>query len=221
MELKTGDRFGRLTVVQLDHTRKYIDPKGKNRTIEYYLCICDCGRPHISQKNELRNGGCKSCGCWQQECRLNKDIKNKKHGMSDTKIFKRWHHIKERCNNPHNKAYKYYGGRGIKMCDEWNTNFINFYDWSINNGYQDNLTIDRIDVNGDYCPENCRWTTIKEQNTNKTNNIWVEINGKKDLITNWCKIYNINRSAVYKRIKRGWNIQQAITTPVIHPKRLS
>ena len=220
MQLQTGDRFGRLTVVQLDHIRTYIRPNNKINYLEYYLCICDCGRIKITQKNNLVHGDTKSCGCYSTECKKNKNIKSKKHGLYNTILYNRWKTMKERCLKPYNSSYKYYGGRGIKICKEWQNDFLVFFNWAINNGFKKELTLDRIDVNGDYCPENCRWITIKEQNFNKRNNRFVVLDNQKATLTTWCEKYNISRQTVYKRLNRGWSIEKALKTPsLIHQKQ--
>lgn len=212
-KIEPGTRFGRLTVVGLDHIRERVDPKGRVRKLKYFLCKCVCGNNIVTQASNLTSGDTKSCGCYSKECRKNCLIKFKTHGKSHTKLYERFRHIRERCYKKNSESYKYYGGRGIKVCEEWNKDFMSFYNWAISHGYEDGLTIDRIDVNGDYCPENCRWVTTAIQNTNKRNNNVVTIKGKKDILTNWCKKYNIARQCVYKRLWRGWDIESAITVP--------
>ena len=213
-EFYIGQRFGRLTVVQLDHIRSYIRPNGRKRNLEYYLCVCDCGNTTVTQKDYLKSGDCKSCGCLKTETDRSKTNKHRKHGMTDTILYSRWRCIKERCYNPHNVSYKHYGGRRIKMDDSWRNSFYNFFLWATKNGFSPELTIDRINPNGDYTPDNCRWATINEQNNNKTSNNKITINGETDTITNWCRRFKINRQSVYKRLYRGWDIIRAITEPM-------
>lgn len=122
--------------------------------------------------------------------------------------------MKRRTLNPNCANYKKYGGRGIKICEEW-LKLDNFIKWALENGYEDNLTIDRIDVNGDYCPENCRWATAVEQSNNKRNNNFLEHNGKKLTTTQWSKLLNMSHETLRYRIAvLGWSIEKALTTPV-------
>lgn len=118
--------------------------------------------------------------------------------------------MKQRCYNENNTRYKHYGGRGIAVCDEWRNNFQAFYDWSMANGYKDTLTIDRIDVNGNYEPNNCRWITNKEQQRNRRDNKLYTINNVTKCLSEWCEIYNINYSTAHYRLLKGLTIKQAL-----------
>ena len=153
---RTGQRFGMLTVLERQGVDKH--------KISQWLCLCDCGNTSVASISNLRNGNTKSCGCYGKKRRLDGSVK---HGLSGTRLHRIWKAMHTRCYNKKFVAYKYYGGRGINICDEWKTDFKEFHGWSMANGYAENLTIDRIDSNGNYCPENCRWVTMAEQNKNK------------------------------------------------------
>ncbi len=160
----TGQRFGRLVVIK----RFGISPKREAA----WECLCDCGKTIISCSWNLRSGNTNSCGC------LNSDEARKRfttHNMSSSRLYVVWSAMKQRCYNPSHRAYKRYGGRGISVCDEWLHDFQAFYDWAIANGYDENAafqqcTIDRIDNDKGYTPDNCRWVDVKTQNNNKSNN---------------------------------------------------
>lgn len=156
LTINNGDRFGKLVV--LEKTDKRL-----NRSV-VYKCKCDCGNIIETTSTRLTHGFTKSCGCYQKE-RASKC--NKTHGMSKTKLFMVWQDMIKRCDYSKHHAYKYYGGRGIRVCDEWKNDFVEFYNWSMNNSYREGLTIDRIDNDGNYEPTNCRWVTMKIQCKNK------------------------------------------------------
>ncbi len=136
-----------------------------------------------------------------------------KHGLSHTRIHRIWHSMYCRCYYQSTNQYKNYGGKGIKVCEEWKhiEGFCNFYKWAIDNGYSDELTLDRIDNKKDYCPENCRWSTPKFQSNHKTNNVYYTFNGKKQTSKQWCDEYGISQTTFNDRLKRGWTLEQALT----------
>jgi hypothetical protein len=192
-----GMRFGRLVVVdKVDN-----DEHGHNR----YLCKCDCGNEKIIRGSSLKNGNTKSCGCYQKEISSSRKPSGAIHYMSNTKLYSVWSNMKYRCYDIKNREYKRYGMRGIIICNEWKNDFISFYNWAINNGYQDNLTIDRKDNDGNYEPNNCRWITNQEQCNNKRNNRLITINGQTKNLAEWSKISGINRDTLIGRINRNWN----------------
>ena len=136
------------------------------------------------------------------------------HKMSNTRIHRIWRMMKHRCNCTTYDSYKHYGGRGIKVCEEWQSSFQNFYEWAVANGYSDNLTIDRKDANGNYEPSNCRWVSMTDQANNRRNNHLVTLNGCTKTLAEWAEAYGIKRDTISHRLIRGWSIERAITTPV-------
>lgn len=135
-----------------------------------------------------------------------------KHGKSNTRLFRIWAHIKDRCFNNKNDAYKNYGARGIGMFPEWKNDFMAFYNWAMANGYRDNLTIDRIDNNSGYSPNNCRWITMKEQHRNTRRNTFLIYRGEKRCVSEWGELLGISKETLLSRIKNGWSVERILTT---------
>ena len=200
-ELKEGMKFNYLTAI----TDSYI--KNKRR---YAIFKCDCGKEkEIRVSNVIDPHGTKSCGCMQRV--LSAQSKhNYKHGLCYSRIYAIWRKMRQRCNNPNYSESKYYGGRGIKVCEEWDKSFDAFYDWALKNGYQDDLSIDRIDTNGNYEPSNCKWSTNIEQGNNKRNNVIITIDDQKMTLAQWCRCRNLPYSRVQARLYRGWSEKEAL-----------
>lgn len=133
-------------------------------------------------------------------------------GYSETRLYRLWSGMKTRCYNPNDKKYMNYGGRGIKMADEWKDNFYSFAEWAVGNGYEEHLTIDRINVDEGYTPNNCRWSTWEEQENNRTNNHLLEYNGEIHTLAEWAKITGIKRHTIEQRIRYGWSVERILTT---------
>lgn len=204
-----GQKFGRLTV--LKRVEDIINSKNKHHT--QWLCQCDCGNFIEVRGSNLINGSTKSCGCYFKET-------HSKHKLSSSRLFCIYDHVKQRCCNTSNDNYKNYGGRGITICDEWldkDNGFMSFYSWAMQNGYQDSLSIDRIDVNGNYEPDNCRWATAKEQANNTRKNRKIVYNG---VIYSSMKIfsekYNIKYSALQYYVKKGLKIDDIVARLGVH-----
>lgn len=196
----SGQRFGRLTVIE--RTEK--ESKGQAR----WLCRCDCGNTAIVQSYDLRSGNTQSCGCQRKE-----HFTHFVHGHSKERIYAIWKGMKSRCFNKNRKHYKDYGGRGITVCQEWKDDFESFYEWSIANGYSDDLSIDRINSDGNYEPSNCRWADGITQGNNKTNNAVIEFNGVAHTLSEWAGITGIKYATLYSRIVvYGWTAEKALTT---------
>lgn len=189
----TGKTFGRLTVIGLDD---------RNSRHTYWVCQCRCGNIKVTRSDSLLSGRTKSCGCIKKEQdKIN--LSQSRHNQFGTRIYAIWQNMKDRCSNEHNSSYYRYGGRGIQVCDSWKERFENFYDWALNNGYQDDLTLDRIDNDGNYCPENCRWTTMKEQCNNRRSNIQIKIGNTVKTLTEWCEIFQLDYKTINARYQRN------------------
>lgn len=204
-----GEKYGKLTIIEINHIKKptYYSTEA--------VCLCDCGNITTVELGNLRTGKTTSCGCWKATC-YKHGILHKKHGLSDHPLHNIWTKIKTRCYNPHDTAYKYYGERGISMCDTWKDDFYEFYTWAVNNGYKQGLSIDRIDNNQGYSPENCRWATKKTQANNRRSNRIIYVCGKKYTLQELADKYKIKRATLSKRIEMGWSLNKALNTPVIH-----
>lgn len=193
----SGKRFGRLVALKLSEKRS-----GRKT---YWECRCDCGNIKTVRTDSLKSGLIKSCGCLKKEqdkINLPNGQGRVKHGLSRERLYHIWLGMLSRCENDSNSRYQSYGGRGIKVCDTWH-DVEKFRDWAINNGYKETLSIDRIDVNGNYEPSNCRWATIKEQANNKRDNIFIEFEGKKQTLKEWSEELNIPYGTLSTRVSLG------------------
>ena len=176
-----GKRSGKLTVVE--------KIGGSN-----WKCQCDCGNYKIVKTSDIKRQHVKSCGC-----SFNGNTKKNTHG---SRLYNIWYNMKRRCNNINDKDYKNYRGRNIKICNEWLIDYSNFYNWAMQNGYQSDLTIDRINNNGNYERSNCRWVTKSQQCNNRTNNIFISFNGETLTIAQWAKKLKISISRLHYRYTR-------------------
>lgn len=198
-----GKRFGRLTVVEYDSCNQH----GKSM----WNCRCECGNTCLVRGTRLTSGHTKSCGCYSQDITK---VRATTHGLSNTRLYNIWRVMRKRCDYENGANYKHYGAKGIRVCAEW-YNFENFRDWAITNGYEDGLTIDRIDNNGNYTPENCRWVDMKAQSRNTSRNKLITFRGETHCMQDWADILGINYRTIQQRINvYGWSAERALTTPI-------
>ena len=200
-EFASGERFGYWEVIKETKDRKV-------------LCRCECGTEKEVQKKHLLSGKTTSCGCFRNQKASERMKKNNpynvKHNMYKSRLYGIWNGLKDRCYNSNNAQYHNYGGRGIKVCEEWQE-FIPFKEWALNNGYTDTLTLDRTDFDGDYEPNNCRWITIQAQQYNKRNNHLLTYNGRTQTLIEWAKERGIKYNTLQARICRGhWSVGRAL-----------
>lgn len=189
-----GQKFGRLTVIGIADT---------NTRKTFWICQCDCGNMKNVRSDSLQSGAIKSCGCLKKEQDSKNLSANHSHKMSGTRIYGIWQGMKGRCYNVHDPRYHRYGARGIIVCEEWNNSFEKFFEWALQNGYSDELTIDRINNDGIYEPQNCRWSNCKEQSNNRSTNIEITIGNSKKTLTEWCEIFQLDYKAVVARYHRN------------------
>jgi hypothetical protein len=202
LNIKPGDKFGRLTIIT------EVEQRNKKR---YFLCQCDCGKQKTIWISALSTGNTKSCGCLQREITIRRNFK---HGFNRTRLYRIWCHMIGRCQSPKDSHYKYYGGRGISVCDEWRNDFSAFFQWAMANGYKTNLTLDRKNVNGNYEPSNCKWSTWKQQSNNRTNNRYITFGSKTLTCQQWAEEIGIAPGALRYRLNQGWPIGEALYRPL-------
>lgn len=206
----TGRVFGRLTVIGYSHTQ---------RGTTFWKCQCTCGKVKIVRRSSLVQGRALSCGCYGRE-RVKESVTT--HGQSKTRLYKIWCGILNRCTKPNDHGYKDYGGRGITVCDEWLHDFVPFYEWAMSSGYTTKMTIDRIDNNGNYGPDNCRWVTPLVQGSNKRNNHRATYNGETKTIMEWVRTLGISKTTLIRRLaQHNGDMEAALKEPYrVHEEKI-
>lgn len=199
----TNQKFGKLVAIKRTNNLN-------NKTA--WECKCECGNTTIVSTSNLTRNKIKSCGCLKIELLTKRCTK---HNQRCTALYEVWKSMKQRCYNSNNYAYHNYGLRGIKVCDNWKNSFINFYEWSINNGYKKGLTIDRINNNGNYEPSNCRWVNRVVQRNNTRFNNYITINNETKTLSEWAKEFGFKPETIRNRIVNlKWSPEKALNTPV-------
>ncbi len=208
----TGQTFGRLTCIK-DIGRRH----GKS----VWICRCACGNEAEVIGAVLISGAAKSCGCLRKEMLVKKStvhsLRTDENGKTP-RLYAAWRNMKRRCYDSNAPDYENYGGRGIKVCDEWQE-YKAFHGWAVKHGYDDSLTIERTDNNGDYEPGNCKWIALGEQAKNKRNNRVLTYRGKSMILSEWSRLLGISPSALRKRLELGWSVSQALTVPTNNQRR--
>lgn len=208
-----GQRFGRLVIVR--EQIEVAPATGKKWTFAY--CDCDCGtKGHRAYRHCITGGRTTSCGCYHRERSSQVCVaRNRTHGESRSRLYNTWCGIIGRCEAEAEPAYQDYGGRGIKVCAEWRQSYPAFAKWARENGFRPELTIDRIDNDGDYSPENCRWATMRAQSRNRRSTIRVQWNGQSRLLIELCEELGVDANLVRVRLRvLGWDVRRALTAPV-------
>lgn len=209
-----GQKFGRLTPISAYRKRL-----GKNNRVNIiYICKCDCGNIVDVNASKLILGKKTSCGCLYKEIiakRRTERVPKPRKTYKNDRLRRIFHSMKSRCYDSNSKDYKWYGAKGVKIYDQWLVNFHTFFDWAWDNGYNDILTIDRIDPTGDYCPENCRWVTMEEQQNNRRNNVKYDFNGNLMTLSQIAKKININCNTLRSRLRSGMSFEECVTTPLM------
>lgn len=209
IKVTEGQKYGKLTII------KEVSPIGSKRRI---LCKCDCGNIKEYSMDRVIHGRTRSCGCLRNEMflahRNNNGTSKYPKEARESRLLGIWYNMKERCYTKSSSVYRKYGEKGITICDEWRNDFMTFYNWAISNGYSEELTIDRIDSNGNYEPSNCRWVNNEAQANNRKSNVLITYNGETHTITEWSKILNIKKEVLFSRKYNGWSIERMFSTPI-------
>lgn len=204
MENYINKKYNKLTILSISKNNSDI------KMIKV-LCKCDCGNEKIVYLNNVIRGLTKSCGCIRKKNGYKQGTNNKTHGQSKTKLYKLYKNVINRCYKKNHERYKYYGGKGIKVCDTWLNDFESFYNWAYANGYKQGLSIDRIDNNGNYEPNNCRWVDMSIQSTNKRNTVYLTYNNKTQSMKQWADELGLNYDHFKYRIRdKNMTIDEAI-----------
>ena len=199
----TGQRFGELVVIERATT-------AKGRQTRWF-CRCDCGKETIVYAGNLTRGSTKSCGCTRAK---KAGQKLATHRETKTRLYQIWYNMITRCYNPNSSHYEHYGARGITVCDNWRK-YENFRSWALDSGYQDDLTIERIEVNGNYEPSNCKWATRKQQANNKRTSRYIEFNGERRTVAEWADSMGMDKRVLWDRLfVQNWSVERALTTPL-------
>lgn len=208
-KINIGDVFGKLTVIDIK-----LEARGNGHPRNYAICNCQCGNSIVLLPKFLLDGYATSCRCDKPRVITGNRVKT---GESKDRLYSIWYTMISRCHNENDYSYIRYGKIGIIVCDDWRNDYFTFKRWSLNNGYKDDLSIDRIDNDKSYCPENCRWATAIEQNNNQKNNIKITCFGETKTITEWCddERCKVGRRCLNARISYGWAPEEALTKPRI------
>lgn len=213
----SGEQYNRLTLIE--RVKDEVSPSGS--ITERYLCRCECGVEKVIAWKHIKSGNIKSCGCYRNDKKSEiykqvsekLSVRNTIHGMTGTRLYRIWGNMMSRCSDRNNPAWENYGGRGITVCDEWHDS-DSFFNWAFSNGYNDKLTLDRIDNEREYSPNNCRWADRTQQANNKRSNVMITYNGQTLTMAEWAKVLGINYKVLHNRFRLGWTIDRAFNQPV-------
>lgn len=197
-----NQRFGRLTVV---------DRLGAKNGKIWWRCLCDCGGATSAPTSYLRSGNTHSCGCRQKEAAAETCVSRTTHGQSHQRLYNIWRSMRARCENPKSISFPNYGARGIRVCDAWRAHFEAFAAWARANGYADHLQIDRINGDGNYEPDNCRWADVRSQAENRRSTRLITFNGRSRTACAWARITGIPSSTIKYRLRSGWPVDAALS----------